>query len=214
MKAKYRVDNIPWFYKPLFWIFGYGFGFLCYILLFVFHYTCRIEFRGTEHLENLPNYIMTLWHHHNTPYFCVFIRHKNHVWMNHPAWFMKPMHVLIRLVGVKKLILGSTENNGKEASDAVVEYLKKGYTTFINPDGPKGPSGQLKKGVLHMSMQSGTPVLPVTFETPVCITLKKTWDSKHLPLPFSRIIVTYKKPVLVTSENFEQSYKLLQEALE
>ncbi len=214
MKNKYRVDNIPWKYKPFFWLYGYGLGTICYMLIVLFHVTCRIEFRGLENIKDLPNYILALWHHHNTPYFYVFIRHRKHVWMNHPAWFMKGMHVLIRLVGVKKLILGSTENNGKEASDLIVEHLRNGWSTFINPDGPKGPPGYLKKGVLHMSMQSGIPIVPVTFDAPVCITFKKTWDSKCFPIPFSKIIVTYKKPIKVTSENFQESYNNLLEALE
>ncbi len=213
MKTKYRVDNIPWLYKPVFWIFGYGLGTLCYILILLFHVTCRIEFKGLENIAPLPNYILASWHHNNTPYFYVFTRHKKSVWMNHPAWFMKGMHVLIRLVGIEKLILGSTENNGKQASDEVVEYLKNGWSTFINPDGPNGPPGRLKKGVLHMSMQSGVPIVPVKFETPFCITFKKTWDSKRFPVPFSKIIVIYKKPVLVTTENFQDSYQYLQEAL-
>jgi lysophospholipid acyltransferase (LPLAT)-like uncharacterized protein len=56
--------------------------------------------------------------------------------MQHPTWYMKPSHVMLRFIGVKKITLGSSGYSGKEAADQLVEYLKKGYSTVILPDGP------------------------------------------------------------------------------
>ena len=47
--------------------------------------------------------------------------------------------------------------------DLIVEFLKRGYSTVIMPDGPNGPSQVIKNGVLHMSQQSGVPIVPVKY---------------------------------------------------
>ena len=118
-----------------------------------------------------------------------------------PAWFMKTLHVLIKCIGVKHIELGSTGHGGRDAADKVVEYLKAGYSTHINPDGPRGPVHKVKKGVLHMAQKSGKPIIPLRIETPTCWTIKNTWDQKRIPLPFSKIRVIYGKPIFVQEVN-------------
>jgi lysophospholipid acyltransferase (LPLAT)-like uncharacterized protein len=132
--------------------------------------------------------------------------------MNHPAWFMKPIHVLIKLVGVKGLVLGSTGHGGQEAADQLAAYLKQGYSTLITPDGPHGPPRVLKKGVLHLALQSEVPIVPLRIKTPYCLTLP-TWDRKRFPLPSSRIQVIYGEPISVTEQNFEEAGRKLDTAL-
>jgi len=83
--------------------------------------------------------------------------------MQHPTWYMKVFHVLLRLVGVDKIILGSTGYSGREAADQLVEYLRRGYSTFLMPDGPAGLPFALKKGILHISMQSEVPIVAIPF---------------------------------------------------
>lgn len=214
MTRNYRVDTIPGYLKPFFWLYGYGLGVICYGLLMLFHLVCRIEFRGAEYLNAHPNHILAMWHDNNAPFFCASIRYRyRYVWMNHPAWYMKPVHVFLRLLGVRRLVLGSTDHKGRAASDIITGYLKEGWSTFINPDGPAGPPRALKKGALYMSRESGVPIIPVTVETPHCVTLKSTWDAKRIPLPFTRIIVHYHEPILVTHANFDEALVCLKASM-
>ncbi len=214
MLMRYRVDNIPLLFKPFFLLYGTLLGFLIFTASVVLHCLCRIRIEGAENLEGRENFIYCMWHDNIFPYFTSFIRHRRpHMWMNHPAWYMKPIHVAIWLTGVKGLVLGSTGNDGQEASVRLVRYLKEGYSTLMMPDGPAGPPKVLKKGVLHMALQSGVPIVPLRILTPRCLVLKNTWEGKRIPLPFSVIQVIYGEPIVVTESNFDEIERRLVEAM-
>jgi lysophospholipid acyltransferase (LPLAT)-like uncharacterized protein len=132
--------------------------------------------------------------------------------MQHPTWYLKPSHVLLRFVGVKKIILGSSGYSGKEGADQLVEYLKKGYSTVVLPDGPSGPPFQMKKGALHISMQSNVPIAPMHFKTSHSFEISN-WDRRKWPLPFSTITVEYGEPIQITKDNFEKAYDLISKSL-
>ncbi|MGK5085312.1 1-acyl-sn-glycerol-3-phosphate acyltransferase [Bdellovibrionota bacterium FG-1] len=200
------MKNIPWFWKPAFWLYGYGLGLITYLYFAATRLTCRIELEGTENFADLPNCIMAMWHTENVPCFVSgFFRRtgKKYALINHPAWYMKPIHVVLRLSGVKFLILGSTGNNGKLAADELVRYLRNGWSTHINPDGPAGPPKTLKKGVAHIACQSGVPIIPVKFVVSHEKVLPRTWDGKRIPLPFSTIRIVFGEPIRVTEADFE-----------
>jgi hypothetical protein len=132
--------------------------------------------------------------------------------MQHPTWYLKPSHVLLRFVGVKKIILGSSGYSGKEAADQLVEYLKKGYSTVVLPDGPSGPPFQMKKGALHISMQSNVPIVPMRFKASHSFEISN-WDRRKWPLPFSTITVEYGEPIQITKDNFEMAYDIISDSL-
>lgn len=211
---RYRVDHVPFVLKPFFLLYGYVLGFLMFAACAVLHFLCRIRTEGRENLRGRSNFIYCMWHDNVFPYFVSFLRHdRPHMWMNHPAWYMKPIHVAIRLVGVKGLVLGSTGHSGQEAAARLVSSLKEGYSTLMMPDGPAGPPKVLKKGVLHMALQSGVPIVPLKILTPHRILLKMTWEGKRIPLPFSTIRVVYEKPIGVTEENFDRAAETLEAVL-
>jgi lysophospholipid acyltransferase (LPLAT)-like uncharacterized protein len=111
-------------------------------------------------------------------------------------------------MGVKKIVLGSSGYSGKEAADQLVEYLKKGYSTVLLPDGPSGPPFQMKKGTLHISLQSHVPIIPMRFQTTNSFEIPY-WDRRKWPLPFSTIMVEYGEPIQITKDNFEMAYDLI-----
>jgi len=209
---RYDVNNIPAILLPLFYLYGYGGAAVCYAYAILVHFTSKIEFEGEKYLASRPNYIFCHWHTYIILYFVVFIRHHSHAWMQHPLWFMKVSHLLLRFIGVEKIILGSTGHHGHEAANLLVESLKIGYSTVLLPDGPGGPAFVPKKGVLHIALQSGVPILPIRFQTARVIHLK-TWDRKIWPLPFCTIRVQYLEPIEITENTFDQAYHKLREAL-
>jgi lysophospholipid acyltransferase (LPLAT)-like uncharacterized protein len=115
-------------------------------------------------------------------------------------------------MGVEKIILGSTGHSGREASDQLVECLKRGYSTVMLPDGPNGPPLILKKGILHMSMQSGVPIVATQFIASRFVEFN-TWDRKKMSYPFSSIKMKFGNPVQVTSDNFDEAHTIIKEAL-
>lgn len=196
-KSLYRVDTVPWYWKPPYWIYGYGLGVLLRLWILFVGLTSRIERRGRTPEGPV---ILALWHENWFVFFCTFLRLPTHVWINHPWWYMRHIHVALRMSGIR-LILGSTGNDGREAADRLVERLRAGASTAISPDGPYGPFRVLKKGVLHVALQSGLPIVPVRFRVTPDVRMR-SGDRRVMPLPFSKIIVEYGEPWRVTSENF------------
>ena len=197
-----RVDNVPWYLKPFFLIFGYCLGVLFYTYSKLMHATCKIKFTGMPMPQNPAVYC--IWHESLLLYFVAFNRVKKQAWMNHPAWYMKPVHVLLHLTGIEHICFGSSGNSGKAALENVIGYLKQGYSTTVASDGPAGPPQLLKPGVLFMSRDAGIPVVPLRL---LC---SKTWrlggwDRKFVPSLFSEITVHVGEPIQLSDANFDAS---------
>jgi lysophospholipid acyltransferase (LPLAT)-like uncharacterized protein len=199
----YRVDNIPWYLKPFFWLYGYSLGIFFYLWWKMIYATCKVTFEGYKVPESQP-VIYCIWHRDLVVYFSVFNRVKKQVWMNHPIWHMKPIHVMLHLTGVEHICLGSSGNDGKVALENVVRFLKQGYSTTVACDGPAGPAFVLKPGVLLMSRDSGVPVVPLRFTCSRYWQMGR-WDRKVVPGLFSKITIHVGEPVFVTDLNFDES---------
>ena len=207
----YRVDNVPVLWRPFWlaysWIVGVAFWCVWNLLI----RTCRIRFEGEQHRIGRENYIYSLWHESWFLYFAAFARsHRRHVWLQHPDAYMKPVHVALRLSGIR-LLLGSGGEEGREAARELVVCLRRGSSTTISPDGPRGPRRVLKKGVLHLSCDSGVSILPLRLSASRVI--RAGWDRKAIPLPWSRITVAYGPPITVAGDDFERAGRLLADSM-
>lgn len=196
-----RVDNIPIHLQPLFLFYGYVFGLLMYLFVKFIKLTCRLQFTGYTVPPGAP-VVYCIWHRDLVNYFAVYNRVQKQAWMNHPAWYMKPVHVLLGLTGVQHICLGSSGNSGKQALENVLVFLKRGYSTTVACDGPAGPPRQLKPGVLLMSRHAQLPVVTLRFSCSRYIKLGG-WDQKIVPCPFSKITIHVGEPVQVTADNME-----------
>lgn len=201
----YRVDNIPLLLRPFFYIYSYTLAIITYGMLRVTRILCHIEMRGEDLPAPHKNAIYCIWHEALIPYFTVFTHYKRpYAWLNHPAWYMRPVHIILTFMNLKKLFLGSSGNDGRKAMEGVVEYLKKGYNTTVAVDGPAGPYKEMKYGALEMSRLSGVPVIPIQFIIKPHFRLSG-WDKKLVPYPFGTIIMQYHPPIIVTDDNFEDA---------
>lgn len=211
----YRVDAVPWHLRPFFFIYGYGVGVLWFLAMRGLGLTIRVRHEGRERLTD-AGYVFAMWHDENLPAFVAnFFRRtgRRFILINHPLWYMKPVHVMLRLMGVEKLVLGSTGHGGRAAADQVVEYLKQGISTHINPDGPAGPPKTLKKGVLHLAAQSGAKIVPVRFTCSKAKILRSTWDGKRIPMPLSRITIHYGEPLTVPPHAIDELLEIVQRSM-
>ena len=190
-----RVDEIPLVLRPLFLLFGWSLGLLFYALVRGLGATARVRLEGTPLPVEGPA-IYCIWHEDLVPYFAVFSRVRRQTWMNHPAWHMKPVHVLLRLTGVERICLGSSGHDGKAALAGVVAALREGDSTTVASDGPAGPARVLKPGVLAMSRDAGVPIYPIRFQCSRAARLRG-WDRKKVPWPGSEILVHVGEPVRV-----------------
>ena len=197
-----RVDTVPWYIRPFFLLYGYISGVLLYIYCRLLRLTCRIRYKGAP-MPTGPA-VYCIWHTDLVLYFAVFSRVQKQAWMNHPAWYMKPVHVLLHLTGVEHICLGSSGNSGKQALENVISYLKQGYSTAIACDGPAGPPQVLKPGALWMSRDAGIPVVPLRFSGSRGFHLGG-WDRKFIPFLFSEITVAVGESIYVNDDNLKAS---------
>ena len=197
---KYTVQNAPFSLKQLNQLYGFVVGGLMFLTFGLIRLTQRVEYIGEKHLESSPNHIYAFWHENLPLHFTTNLRMKQpQIWLQHPMLFMKPIHVLVKLMGLTEMAYGSSGNSGKATLERVNSQLKKGYSTMINPDGPAGPTKKLKVGVLLMAKETGVPIIPVTMDASPKWILN-TWDKKKQPLPFSKITVRYHKPVYISGD--------------
>lgn len=209
----YTVQNAPFPLKQLNWLYGFVVGGLWLLMTILFRLTQRVEYIGKENLGSSPNHIYAFWHENLPIHFAVNLRIRNpQIWLQHPMLFMKPVHMMVKWMGVKELAYGSSGNKGKVALERVLHQLRNGYSTMINPDGPAGPPKQLKPGVLIMAKETGVPIIPITMSASPKWVIG-TWDSKKMPLPFSHIRIEYHRPIYIENDFDDSDIRALETIL-
>lgn len=103
-----------------------------------------------------------------------------------------------------RVIRGSTEEGKPQKGGSVgllklIKLLKEGQTVAITVDGPKGPYGMVKPGIILLAQKACVPIIPVYVSFDWCIRLN-TWDRFTIPLPFSRARVRIGSPIWVMQE--------------
>jgi len=210
---KYRVDTVPLPARPFYLAAAWVCGLIVYLYFVACRLTSKISIEGPGNHDLTQHAIFCVWHQSWWAYSVVFVHYRSpHATFSHPAAYMKPIHNAFRLMGLKPLLLGSSGEEGRRAANELARLVHNGSSTTISPDGPYGPPRILKKGVLHVAMKSGVPIVPLAIE-PSRYVLWPSWDDKKFPLPFGRIRVTVYPPIAVDGNNFEEAGRLIVLAL-
>ncbi|MFN3870692.1 MAG: lysophospholipid acyltransferase family protein [Aquificaceae bacterium] len=108
---------------------------------------------------------------------------------------------------------GKPQKGGSASLLRLLKVLKEGHTVAITVDGPKGPYGKVKPGVILLAQKSGIPIIPVYVSFDWYIRLN-TWDRLIIPVPFSRAKVRVGSPLWVLPEDsIESKREELEETL-
>ncbi len=198
-----RVDTLPRALRPLLHLYGWGVAAGMYGFFALQRLTVRVEVSGAERIRAGEGYVFCHWHglvpllfQAGVPRLPAALAGRPHAWMQHPLWYMKPVHVFLCMMGVREIVLGSSGHEGRRAADDIARLLRAGWSTVVLPDGPAGPPRVLKRGVLHLAARSGVPVVPLRIDASRRLTIP-TWDRKQVPLPFSTISLAVGDPILV-----------------
>ncbi|MFT3927373.1 MAG: DUF374 domain-containing protein [Myxococcales bacterium] len=208
-----RVDNVPLWAKPAFHLYGYTVGGLFQAANSTIRHGCEHVYEQLAS-EQGPR-IECIWHEHLPTYMATYLPGKNgtrYAWMNHPIWYMRPVHLVLAWNGVRELALGSTGHGGQAALERVVDFLGQGYRTTMAVDGPAGPPRVLKRGALDMAVASGRPIVAIRFCYERAVRTRE-WDRKWLPWPGSRVFIRESEPLFVTAQNYETQRERLQALL-
>jgi len=94
---------------------------------------------------------------------------------------------------------GSATRGSTAALKAMLRVFRSGHDLGFTVDGPLGPAGTVKSGVVLAAARSGCPIVPVTAGYSRCWKLS-SWDRFQVPKPFCRMVVAYGRPIVVPKE--------------
>ncbi len=110
-------------------------------------------------------------------------------------------------------VRGSSSRGGMEALGRLKALALQGYKIGHIVDGPRGPFGKIKPGLISIAQFTGVPVVPV------CISAQNTWtfnswDRFMVPKPFSRILIRFGKPVDIARKLQKNDFETARLSLE
>ena len=92
-----------------------------------------------------------------------------------------------------KSIRGSSSRGGARALLELARRLSPEVSCCHLVDGPLGPAGEVKPGLLALAKHSGALIVPVYLAGKPCWEAS-SWDRFQVPLPFARIHARFGKP--------------------
>lgn len=171
-------------------------GRVLHALVFGLRARCRVERDGYAARRGLGAAIDCFWHRDFPLYFVSHPLDQPYSALRHPAPYMSPWGHFMEIVGWPDDIHGSSGNGGNAALELLCRRLSDGYSTFLMPDGPNGPAGALRGGVLHLARKTRRPIVPIRFEVSRGVRMRG-WDRLRVPLPGARITVRYGEAIFV-----------------
>jgi len=113
-------------------------------------------------------------------------------------------------------IRGSSSRGGLEAMLKIIDKLKKDRLVGHIVDGPRGPAGEVKAGVIRISHAADAVIVPFYIQADKAWYFN-SWDHFMLPKPFSKVTLLFdemvKFPATTDNELFENQRIQLQEIM-
>jgi lysophospholipid acyltransferase (LPLAT)-like uncharacterized protein len=105
------------------------------------------------------------------------------------------------------VVRGSSSRGGREALGEMVSKLRLSKVAAHIADGPRGPAGIVKAGLVRLSQLAEADIVPF-YITADRAWYFRSWDRFMLPLPFARVTIRFGDllpvPETRTHEEFEQ----------
>ena len=111
-----------------------------------------------------------------------------------------------------RLVRGSTGQSGARAVREILRILDSGAVVIITPDGPRGPRHAMNPGLAWLARATGYPVVPIGF---ACgrAWRARSWDRFTIPLPWTRVVMTYERPIAVGRDGGEAELAAANDAI-
>lgn len=171
-------------------------GELMGLLFRAFRTTLRTEIRGAEWLDQSRPCVIAIWHGRLQP--CLLsIARPGMVTMASRSSDGEIARRTARHLGIKA-VRGSSGHGGVEALAELSRHIEgsEAWSGALTVDGPRGPAGQPKRGVIDLARRLQIPILPSTASGRPCLRLS-TWDAAMIVLPFARVLAQVGPPIEV-----------------
>jgi len=107
-----------------------------------------------------------------------------------------------------KSVRGSTKRRGVAASLELLDKLKEGNSAGIMVDGPRGPKGKVKDGIINIAKLSGVPIVPVAWASKdKTFFTFDTWDKFQVPFGPCKTVALYGEPIHIPPELTKEETK-------
>ncbi len=110
-------------------------------------------------------------------------------------------------------VRGSSSRGGMRALLQMVRLLHGPAVCCHVVDGPRGPRGEVKPGLILMAQRSGALLFPVLYATKQKWQVG-SWDRMQIPLPFGRVVARFLAPREVPRELGEEAAEALRLEIE
>lgn len=162
-----------------------------------FRWTCRVRIHGIDPRPGMrargEKYVYSILHAHQVA--IIAFAEKNTAAMVSRSADGELLQPTFKMLGVTPQ-RGSNGRGGTAALDAMVEHVASGVgPALIAVDGPRGPRGQVRKGIAALAKRSGAEVLNVIVVPRWRKTFGGAWDRFQLPMPFSRLDAYFAEPI-------------------
>ncbi|MBN2185795.1 MAG: lysophospholipid acyltransferase family protein [Candidatus Krumholzibacteriota bacterium] len=163
--------------------------------------TLRIEWRGAEHVDEarkISGQVIFAFWHGRLLVFSWTHRKQNIQVLASEHYDGDLMGRSIERLGFGH-IKGSTTRGGARALMTLTSLLKKGLDVGLTVDGPKGPLGHVQQGAVELGRLGSSAVIPMSCSAKRRVLLG-SWDRFQIPLPFTRVVIEYERPITVPSD--------------
>lgn len=100
-----------------------------------------------------------------------------------------------------RVVRGSSSRRGAVGGLlALIKAARAGDHVVLAVDGPRGPRGVCKPGIVRLAQKAGVPLLPAGVAVSRRYLFRKSWSQVYLPLPFARQVILIGDPVRFPEE--------------
>lgn len=114
-------------------------------------------------------------------------------------------------------VRGSSSRGGQQGLMGLRRVLDEGSPAIFTADGPRGPIYETKMGPIKLAQMTGAPIGAFHLE-PQRARVLKSWDRFLIPMPFTRICVSWAEwtrvPMELADRDFEAKRTELNAAIE
>ncbi len=123
------------------------------------------------------------------------------------------IEAVLQALGFAESPRGSSSRGASSLLRAMIRRVRDGETLAMLPDGPRGPAGEAKPGVVALASSAAVPLVPVGIAASPAIRFG-SWDRAILPRPFARVRCVYGSPLDVPKKTRGDELEALRVTLE
>jgi lysophospholipid acyltransferase (LPLAT)-like uncharacterized protein len=183
------------------WLTSKTFIHILYRFIRAYSWTFRLKVENEkpwlEHVDAGGRVLLCCWHQQFFPCIRYFKKYSGYK----PSLMISQSSDGEMIAGVANLtgwhtVRGSSSRDGQQALRQMIQRLRVTGLAAHIVDGPRGPAGIVKRGVIHLAKDAEAMIVPAH------TTAKKawhfnSWDRFFLPKPFSKVIIRFGQMITV-----------------